>query len=259
MNPLIMLGPIGMMLVGLLSMLAWRWWSEVPLKYFLLGGIVWAAAMAPKALMDIAVTQALNSWARETFGVEGLLIVSSLYVGVRTGLLECGFTYLMFKRKLKQLSLDEAVAFGVGFGAFEAILLAAPAIIQIALLMSNPSILETLPKEAREAVEAQLSMPTWVVPAPIIERIFTLLAHVFATLMIYASVRERKAKHLLGSIFYKSLLDGAIPYVNWLFKPTASPIGVYMAETWIVSMGLIALAGTRYYLSRLARWGRQAK
>jgi len=113
-NPLIMLGPIGMMLVGLLSMLAWRWWSEVPLKYFLLGGIVWAAAMAPKALMDIAVTQALNSWARETFGVEGLLIVSSLYVSVRTGLLECGFTYLMFKRKLKQLSLDEAVAFGVG-------------------------------------------------------------------------------------------------------------------------------------------------
>jgi len=251
-NPYVILGPIGMMLVGIFSITFWKFKEGIRARYFLIGGLVWIISILPKVIMDLIVTPKLNSWARSTFDTLGFLTITSLYVGLRTGLLECGFTYLAFSRsKLKESTPKETIAFGIGFGAFEAILISLLAIVQIAVFLLNPSIIELLPKEQRKLIEAQLNMPTWIVLAPVIERIFTIIGHIFATLMIFLYVRLRRIYYILIPIMYKSIVDAMVPFLQWFYKPTTSLIGMYEAEVWVVVCGLAALIGTYLTLSKL--------
>jgi len=96
MNSFLILGPLGMVAVGLISITIWKVRSSVDLKYFLLGGLIWGIAIAPKLAMDYTLTPRLNSWAKNTYGTTGMLIILGIYVGLRTGLFECGFTFLAF-------------------------------------------------------------------------------------------------------------------------------------------------------------------
>ncbi len=146
--------------------------------------------------------------------------------------------YLLFsKTRLRRYSLDEAVAFGVGFGAFEAILISAPAIVQIAVLTANPSLLKLLPEEQRRLVEAQLSMPTWVVLALVIERASAVLIHTCAALATFASATRSRVGYLVVAIAYKSAAE--------------SPVGMYQAEVWAAAMDLLGLLGARSLLREL--------
>jgi len=244
MNPLLIFGPFGMVAVGLISIIIWKVRSNVALKYFLLGGLIWGIAIAPKLAMDYTLTPRLSSWAKNTYGITGMLIILGVYVGLRTGLFECGFTFLVFsKTRLRKANLEEATAFGVGFGAFEAILLGFPSLIQLALFILNPSLLESLPPYQREMVESSLSSPTWVAAAPMIERVFTLFAHVFAALLVYVSVTQCKPNFFFVSILYKTALDALVPYIQTIISVNR-PITLFEAETWIIMMGLLGMVGT---------------
>ena len=252
MNPLLILGPIGAAAVGILSIALWRSARSVALSCFLVGGLAWLASLLPKVAMDLTVTPTFASWAESALGVPACLALLGAYVGLRTGLLECGVAYLLFsKTRLRRYSLDEAVAFGVGFGAFEAILISAPAIVQIAVLTANPSLLELLSEEQRRLVEAQLSMPTWVVLAPVIERASAVLIHTCAALATFASATRSRVGYLVVAIAYKSAADAPLPLLHWLLKPAESPVGMYQAEAWAAAMGLLGLLGARSLLREL--------
>ncbi len=251
-NAWLALGPVGMILVGVLSIIIWRFRSRTKMKYFLVGGAVWAAAISLKLVLELTITPKLL-WI-SSLGSTVFLAVIGAYVGIRTGLFECGLTYITFiKSDLRNMSFDEAVAFGIGFGALEAILLGFQSLIQILMFTFNPKLLFLIPESQRRIVEASLSMPTWVAAAPVIERIFTLFSHIFAILLILVSVARSRPIFFLLSFSYKSLLDALLPYIQVTFKPNISPIGAYEAEIWIVFMGSIALFGTtwvrRYLLS----------
>jgi len=119
-----------MVAVGVLSVVYWFRRSRSALRLFLFGGAVWAVSVAPKFLMDYTVTPGISSWMLQaTPGLMAYLAVIGLYVGLRTGLFECGASYVAFvKTRLRSASTDEATAFGVGFGATEAIFLAVPSL-----------------------------------------------------------------------------------------------------------------------------------
>ena len=65
MNPLLAFGPVGMILVGTLSILIWKLKRRVNLKYFLAGGLIWVAAITPKILMDYGLTPTLRGGLRK--------------------------------------------------------------------------------------------------------------------------------------------------------------------------------------------------
>ena len=244
MNPFLIFGPLGAIIVGVLFIAAWKMRSNVSIKHFLFGGLVWGAAIAPKIVMDYTVTPMLSSWAKSAYGIMGMLIILGIYVGLRTGLFECGFAFLAFSRtELRKATWEEAMAFGVGFGAVEAILIGLPSLMQIAVFVLNPSLLESLPPTQREIIESLLNSPTWVAITPTIERTFTLFAHVFATMLIYISVTRQKPSLLLAAILYKTLLDALVPYIQTIIDMN-TPITLFEAESWIIAMGLLGLAGT---------------
>ena len=147
------------------------------------------------------------------------------------------------KSRLRKATLDEATAFGVGFGAFESILLGLPSLIQIVMFISNPSLLESLPPSQREIIESSLNSPTWIAAAPVIERIFTLFAHIFAAMLVYISATQCKLRFLYASILYKTALDALIPYIQTIINMNM-PVTLFEAEAWIIIMGLLGLAGT---------------
>ncbi len=209
------------------------------------------------------MTQPLYAWWASSFGAFGALLLLGAYVGLRTGIFECGAAYLGFRAFARKTSRTkeaggadmtsgngagtpdmgyrEAVAVGVGFGAFEAIVLAIPSLVQMAAIFLDPSILSTLPPEQLAAIESQLSQPTWVAAAAAWERTFAILAHVFATVIAYLSVTNRRLMLLGVAVAYKSLLDAPIP----IFQATlaSSPYGIVITGAFVAIMGLTGLLG----------------
>lgn len=244
-NPWLILGPAGMVVVGLASMISWKRRSGVAMRYFLWGGLVWGVSVAPKFVMDYTVTPRLSSLLMSSLGLTGTLAALGIYVGLRTGLFECGFTYLAAGRTgLREASVDEATAFGVGFGAAEAILLALPSLIQIASFIVNPTLIDALPPDLREVLQAQLNAPTSVVPAPILERVFTLFAHLFTALLVFSAMKQGRLQPFLLAFIYKSVLDAPAPYLQNLIASDAAVAVLYLAEIWVVLLGVIGLLGS---------------
>ena len=257
MNPWLILGPTGMIAVGLASVLYWRRRTGASMRLFYQGGLWWGVTMAPKYMMDMYLTPSLSTWAFNSLGLVTALVVVGLYVGLRTGILEGAAVLLAFNREgLNDLNVEEAVAFGVGFGALEAIFLGVPSLIQIASFNLNPSLVESLTLEQLMQLLVQLNAPTWVVGAPIIERGFTLLAHVFATLLIYSGVRDGGFKPIALAVVYKSALDAMVPYMQWLLSSGGYGM-VYVVEVWVVVMGLVGLWGSRRIIKDMSERGAQ--
>ena len=246
MNPWLILGPGGMVAVGVLSVVYWFRRSRSALMFFLFGGAVWAISVAPKFLMDYTVTPQFSTWLLgSSLGMTGFLAAMGLYVGLRTGLFECGASYVAFARtRLRGASPDEATAFGVGFGATEAIVLAVPSLMQMVAFLTNPGLVDMLPPEQRAYLLGQMSAPTWIVLAPIMERAFTLLAHLFSALLVYASVRLGRPGLFVWSVAYKSALDAAVPYLQWYLSTSTNPASIYLVEVWVVIFGVAGLVGS---------------
>src|SRR5262249_10985625 len=120
-SALFLLSGIGMMVVGIVAVLLWRRGREASWKAFGLGALAWAVGVALKlgwaaptnALIERDLDRALPGWiAAPAFW---------LYVGLLTGVFECGVALLFVRRtRLTAAGWDEAVGFGIGFGAAEA-------------------------------------------------------------------------------------------------------------------------------------------
>jgi uncharacterized membrane protein YhfC len=255
MNPWLTLGPAGMIAVGLSAVVYWRRRTGAPLRLFFQGGLWWGVAMAPKFLMDLYITPGLSSWVYNSFGLYVALLGIGVYVGLRTGLLESGVVLLAFNREgLNDIDVDEAVAFGVGFGALEALFLGVPSLLQIAAYNLYPSLVESLTLEQLMQLLVQLNAPTWVVGAPILERGFTMLAHVYAVLLVYKGVRYEDFRSVLMAVGYKSALDAMVPLMQWLLSSVGFGM-VYVVEVWVIIMGLMGLWGSRRLMREMSDQG----
>jgi len=232
-NPFLSLAGFGMITIGLLAMILWRRRSKAEWRYFLLGAIVWVAAIFVKTVMDLTITTILVDSLND-FGITIYLITIGIYVGLRTGLLESGFSYFAALIRLRNIGWKEAVAFGIGFGGVEAIVLGLQNI-SLLIFYFNPSLVELLP----EAMQKELSMQTIVVLAPIMERVFALTVHILASLLAIYSAITGRLKYLVASIFYKALLDGIVPALPYLFDVTTVQ-GIYLAEAPIAAIGIFA-------------------
>ena len=91
---------------------------------------------------------------------------------------------------------------------------------------------------------SQLSAPTYVVFAPIMERAFTLFAHLFAVILIFSAVQVGRSRLFPPAFIYKTALDTPVPYIQWLMRTSATWMIVYLAEVWVVLMGAMGLVGS---------------
>jgi uncharacterized membrane protein YhfC len=245
-NAFLLLSPIGMAAVGLAAIFFWRLKEKAAWRYFGYGALLWTLAIIPKIIMDIAVSPYLYAGLLG-YGTAALIAGAGAYLGLRTGLLESGFTWLAASkvRELKRIKLKDAMAFGIGFGAFEAIFLGITSFLSLSLFIFNPSAASLL----TEAQQASLDSPTIIVGAAILERIFAISIHIFASLLIFYSLAKKKAIYLAYSIIFKSAVDGLIPLLTY-YIDTSTVIGIYLIEVPLLGLAVIGWLGTRWLMGK---------
>jgi len=255
-NQLFLLSGIGMMLAGILPVLWWRYRTLVSWRYFIWGGGVWALAAALKAALDLAVTPMLVGWLAGTYTVIGIAMISGAYIGLRTGVLESGLTYLAVIRKsLSRMNFRQAMAFGIAFGSTEAFVLGLLSFLNVAVVLAFPHVVDLMTTAQRAAVLQLLSFPDVMVIIPVIERSFTILIHIFCAVLVIQSVKTGHARYFVFSFIYKVVLDGTLPFLTLIFD-RGSIAGTYYPESFVVVPGLISLVSMfslRAMIGMLAR------
>jgi len=241
-NNLLLLSGIGMVVLGLLIPIYYWRKEKIPVKYFGFGAVIWILATSVKAMMDLTISSTFISY----FSGTAAIIVSGLYLGLRTGFLESGLTYFAaIKTKIKEINFKQATAFGLGFGCFEALAIGFLSFINILAFVLAPDLISTLPEGQQTVLLEQLNQPTWIVGAAIIERVATIVIHVFTTILVFYSIRSMDKKYLFISIGFKALLDGMIPIINTYIDPTTI-FEWYSMEFLILALGFVAYFGYKH-------------
>jgi uncharacterized membrane protein YhfC len=242
-NQYFLLSGLGMMLAGILPVLWWRYRTLVPWRDFWLGAAVWGLAIFIKVILDLTITPFFVNWLQGIYTILGIAILSGAYVGLRTGLLESGFTYLLaLKTRVKKYDFQQAVAFGLGFGCAEAFLLGLFSFLSVSVLIVFPQLIDLMPPAQKVAILEQITGPTIIAFAPIIERVFTILVHVFCTVLAIHAVRSRRIEYFLLSFLVKTGFDGALPLLMLSYDSTTVE-GIYSIEAFVVLIGIVSLGG----------------
>ena len=197
--------------------------------YFLLGALLWAVAIAPKYLLDYTITTPAYVFLAQYFAPVVMLILLSLYVGLRTGFFESGFSYLILKYAgiAQRMGFNEAVMAGIGFGGMEAIFFGAQWLL-------GANFLFVVPDNPLSYLGA-------------FERLFALFCHVFATVLVVYAINRKDLRMLWLSIAYKTVLDASIYPFQYVFGKGLE--GSLILEGFVAVMGVLGLLGL-YWMSK---------
>ncbi len=243
-NSLLLLSGIGMMIIGLIIPIYYWRTRKVGIKYFAFGALVWFIAIIVKILMDLTISGSIGSYLLST-GTLAYAIGYGIYVGLRTGLFESGFTYIFaLKKKLQKITKKQAIAFGIGFGCFEALFIGFFSFINILFYVLFPGIINTLPTEQAELVSQSLNQSTLTIPAAIFERISVIIIHIFTTLLVFYSLKISNKKYLWYSLGFKSIVDGIIPALS-IYVGTNTVTSLYLIELPFIGLALLSLYGIK--------------
>src|SRR5262245_5577106 len=196
-----------MLAVGIGAIGYWKFRSCTGTAFFLWGAGAWMASIAVKAIAALASPGVEGFAARLFPAFPGPLVW--LYTGLLTGISECGTT-LFFARavkKLREANWSEAIAFGVGFGATEAVCVAGLSLTLMGLSVTLPEIRAELPPEYQI-----LASPTSVADylAPALERLAAVVLHTFSGALVIYAVRNAAWRWLWLAFVYKTAVD-ALP------------------------------------------------
>jgi uncharacterized membrane protein YhfC len=239
-HPMMLLPGVGMIVVGIAFIIYWRLSKRISIVPFLLGAIAWFVAVALKlgfALLFNGKIQHLLSGSLRPSVADPLFW---LYIGLLTGVFECGLVLALW-RQIRKYDFNTAVAFGIGFGAIESILLGVGSLIVVALAIANPA---SLPRKIVES----LSVSVWAIPAPIVERIVAVFAHIFSCVLIIRGAERNRLGYFWIAFVYKSLIDAVAAWAQLSFKVNTTS-HVWTVEAIVSLFGIAGFLGL-IWLSR---------
>ncbi len=162
-----------------------------------------------------------------------------VYVGALTGVTEVLLTWLLLRyTRLGQVTWAKALAFGVGFGAFEALYLGFEQLASIITALSSP---QSITEAALNNLQL-FSNPLYGL-APVADRLGAILAHIFCNALLFYGVASGKARWFWISFAFKSLLDAIVGFAYFWGSETL--LKVWAIEGLVLAFGIVAWWGTR--------------
>jgi uncharacterized membrane protein YhfC len=215
-----------------------------PWSYIGLGALLWAVTVGVKFFVAIPLNPVIY---RVLYSPGALLapgnILFYIYVGLLTGLTEVLLTWLLLRySRLGIVPWAKALAFGVGFGAFEALF------VGISSLGTNVSALTTT-EPIPDAILSGLLLlgnPLYGL-APVVERFGTILVHIACSVLLFYGVASGQARWFWLSFAYKSSLDTIVAFAQFWGTETLPKLSTIV--TTILAFGCLAWWGT-YQVSR---------
>jgi uncharacterized membrane protein YhfC len=217
---------VGMIVVGVLPILYWARSKSVAGSAFLFGMLGWIVTVAIKFAVAIPFNQPVARWLALSFSAGLGTVFYHIYVGSLTAVTECGILYLAIRfLPLRRYRFDKVIAFGIGFGAIEAILLG--------LRYGVMTMMLDLSDFARVPVGY----------SGIVERASTLLVHTCSCALIFYSIVAHRPLLFWVAYFAKGTVDGL---ASWLMlsrpaQDTLFWVGLYSSYLMMALLSAIAL------------------
>lgn len=243
-SPIVLLGGTGMIAVAL-GFFVYAIIRRLGWTYLVFGALMWLGTVAVKFALAIPLNpmlyRALTGGAKEGIGV----LVFDLYVGMLTGFTEVLIVFLVlgFSRWGK-VEWKRALAFGIGFGAFEALLLGVGSLIMMLTALFAP---QMLPPEVINQLKVVDNLFYSLVP--IVERVCAMWVHIFSNVLLFYAVLVKQVRWFWLAFVYKSLIDA---WAAWgqLAGMTTTVEQVWVLEAVIIVFGVIGWLGTRWVHAR---------
>jgi len=233
---MVLVAVIGVIIATRSSRSMWR-----PLA---IGACAWVVAVLLKVIWAVPtnaiVRQRLLRVAGESLGKP----LYWAYIGLLTGVFECGITLLFIARsKLRDADWERSFAFGMGFGAIEAFVLGFVSLLAMAavLLFHNFLPPETQARVARDFAGRAEFLPLVL---PIFERAATLFIHIFSCVAIIYGFRTRRILIWFALAFvYKSAVDGVAAWGIEVLKARESVAALTKLELLMLPFAIAGLIG----------------
>lgn len=239
-GPSSLLPGAGMILISLVFVIyaarrRWLGW-----RYLGMGMLFWVLTVIVKFAFAIPVNpilfRALGVTQDNLFSLTNL--IGYFYIGALTGIFEAGLTYLILRKiRWGKATRDQALAFGIGFGVVEALLLGLSGLVSVFIAIASP---DTFPISALGTLANNATLVTG--SAPVVERLFVILAHIFACALIFYAIASGETKWAWFAILYKTLLDAPAAFASFWGVETTSKL--WTIEAFIIVFGLLGLWGT---------------
>jgi uncharacterized membrane protein YhfC len=241
-SPVALLGGLGMIAVAS-GYVIYAGLRKLGWGYLGLGAVGWVVAVVLKFIWAIPINPRVFALARGIPQPIGVLLFE-LYVGVLTGVFEVGLVWLVMRyTRLGRVPFNRALAFGIGFGAVEALVLGLSSLLTVATAMLAPN---TIPPAALQQVAVLNNVLFGL--APIVERFFTILIHIFANVLIFYAVVQRQTRWFWLAFVYKTLIDAAAAYGQLTGINTLGRL--WGLEAVVVVWGVLGWLGTRWIQRR---------
>lgn len=200
--------------VGVFIFLIFQVFTRIPLLQYVLPKMDWYSVM-----------EAVNP------------IMYCLFLGLTAGLFEELGRFVGFKVALKRnLKWIDGVAFGIGHGGIEAILLVGiPSIQRLIVSLANGTFDSAKMGISGESVKSSFVLSTNIIMlAGCLERIFAIICHVGLSLIILYGIKKRKLIYLGLAILIHTVIDSSI-----VILPKALGIGIIGTEIFIAIQALM--------------------
>ncbi|HOQ97881.1 MAG TPA: YhfC family glutamic-type intramembrane protease [Anaerolineae bacterium] len=242
-TPLALVPGVGMLAVAL-GFVAYALARRLGGRYLLGGALAWLLTVALKFAWAIplnpplarALEAALPPWlATPAFCV---------YVGALTGVFEVGITYLiLWRRHEERAPWQSALAFGIGFGAVEAALLALSPLVSVLIALLSPNL---LPPEAVAGLGPLNNVLYGL--APVWERFFVVWVHILANVLIFYALAMRRPRWFWLAFAYKTAIDTIAAAGQTLGLGGLGEI--WTLEAAVAVFGIAGWLGTRWLSKR---------
>jgi uncharacterized membrane protein YhfC len=243
-SPVLLVGGIGMTAVAV-AFVVYAFVRKLGVGYLALGAAAWVVTVAVKIVLALIA----NAWVRKQtllLGEPTGTAIFSIYLGLLTGVTEVALVWVFLRfTRFGRVRWPRVLAFGIGFGAIEALLLGLSSLVLAVVALTMP---ERLPKEVLGPLERANNL--WMQLAPISERIFACLGHIGTNVLLFYAVARREPRWFWLAFVYKSAIDAVAGFavVKGL---TTTPVQIWtieaIAAVWGIAGLLITLWISRRY------------
>ncbi len=241
------LSGLGMILVGIFSVI-WGINYGSNLSLILIGFLAWTVSVGLKFVWAALTNKKIIDYFKKKLSSKFSGPITWTYIGMLTGIFECGISliFVFLVPSLFNADWHSIVGFGIGFGAFESLIVGLMVILGNLYFLIKPS------AAPNNALKRYRQYPFTAISIPIIERAATIPIHTFTKILVVLSVQQNMYYLFLLSFFFKSVVDSVAAWSHFKLDITnwKKPKQILGVELIIVVFGALSILGI-FWLSNV--------
>ena len=235
-HPAFFLTGILLVVLPFLFLRVWGSRRAVVVRFFIWGLVTWCIAFFLGEIFNQMFKGEIIGYLGGKVAATHRLEAEVLYIALVFTLIECSLLLLVLLRGGYQgANWNQAVSLGLGYGFVEMFFFGLLWLLAAGAAYFQPG---RLPADVLKQLQ---TMPWQNFPAPVIERCFTFLVHIYTVVLISYAVRTVRWRHLVWAVVYKLAFYSLMAY-GWCRYGYRS-LMVDVKVTWNIELAVIAFGG----------------